>query len=229
VFSRVSSIAATGSDQVTITLKQPDYWLEGELASMPGIIIEKSFAQQQGKNYGTPAGSIMCTGAYELKSFAPGAGVVATANPPAGADFILCSHVFYYIPRRDWEANARRLVSWLAPGGVLAVAVQNPNTDCMQMVDYFISGRCDLGKLAEVLRADAGGRLDLRLDTVPARIRTSDLRTTCEVAEFILNVLPLPNPPAWYELEMYVANRFARPGGGYEMSCDQDFLRIVRC
>jgi peptide/nickel transport system substrate-binding protein len=58
VFSRVSSITATGSAQVTITLKQPDYWLEGELASMPGIIIEKSFAQQQGKNYGTrPAGS----------------------------------------------------------------------------------------------------------------------------------------------------------------------------
>ena len=81
VFSRVSSIAATGSDQVTITLKQPDYWLEGELASMPGIIIEKSFAQQQGKNYGTPAGRIMCTGAYMLKSWNPGVGVVAVANP----------------------------------------------------------------------------------------------------------------------------------------------------
>jgi peptide/nickel transport system substrate-binding protein len=81
VFSRVSSIAATGSDQVTITLKQPDYWLEGELASMPGIIIEKSFAQQQGKNYGTPAGRIMCTGAYMFKSWNPGVGVVAVANP----------------------------------------------------------------------------------------------------------------------------------------------------
>jgi peptide/nickel transport system substrate-binding protein len=81
VFSRVSSIAATGSNQVTITLKQPDYWLEGELASMPGIIIEKSFAQQQGKNYGTPAGKIMCTGAYMFKSWNPGVGVVAVANP----------------------------------------------------------------------------------------------------------------------------------------------------
>jgi peptide/nickel transport system substrate-binding protein len=39
VFNRVKSIAATGSNQVTITLKQPDYWLEGELSSMPGIII----------------------------------------------------------------------------------------------------------------------------------------------------------------------------------------------
>jgi peptide/nickel transport system substrate-binding protein len=81
VFTRVSSVKATGSDQVTITLKQPDYWLEGELASIPGVVTEKSVVQQQGKNYGTPAGKIMCTGAYELKSFAPGAGVVATANP----------------------------------------------------------------------------------------------------------------------------------------------------
>jgi peptide/nickel transport system substrate-binding protein len=81
VFTRVSSVKATGSNQVTITLKQPDYWLEGELASIPGVVIEKSVVQQEGKNYGTPSGKIMCTGAYELKSFAPGTGVVATANP----------------------------------------------------------------------------------------------------------------------------------------------------
>ena len=79
-FSRVKSIEATGSDQVTITLKQPDYWLEGELASMPGIIVEKKFAEAQGKNYGTPAGGIMCTGLYKLQSFKPGVGVVAVAN-----------------------------------------------------------------------------------------------------------------------------------------------------
>ena len=81
VFNRVKSIAATGSSQVTITLKQPDYWLQGELASMPGIIIEKSFAEKQGKNYGTPAGSIMCTGAYMFKSWNPGVGVIAVRNP----------------------------------------------------------------------------------------------------------------------------------------------------
>jgi peptide/nickel transport system substrate-binding protein len=81
VFNRVSSITATSSTQVTIKLKQPDYWLEGELASMPGIVIEKAFAQKQGKNYGTPAGSIMCTGAYMFKSWNPGVGVVAVRNP----------------------------------------------------------------------------------------------------------------------------------------------------
>jgi peptide/nickel transport system substrate-binding protein len=81
VFSRVRSIQATGANQVTITLSQPDYWLEGELSSMGGIIISKSFAQKEGKNYGTPAGSIMCTGPYQLSSWAPGVGVTAVANP----------------------------------------------------------------------------------------------------------------------------------------------------
>ena len=80
-FSRVAQITATGPSQVTITLKQPDYWLEGELASIPGIVIEKSFAEKQGKNYGAPAGSIMCTGAYMLKSWTPGVGLVAVRNP----------------------------------------------------------------------------------------------------------------------------------------------------
>ena len=80
-FSRVAMITATGTSQVTIKLKQPDYWLEGELASIPGIVIEKSFAEKEAKNYGTPAGSIMCTGAYMLKSWTPGAGLVAVRNP----------------------------------------------------------------------------------------------------------------------------------------------------
>src|SRR5215472_8129433 len=80
VFTRVKSIEATGADQVTITLSQPDYWLPGELASMGGVIIEKAFADKEGKNYGTPAGSIMCSGAYKLKSWTPGVGVTAVAN-----------------------------------------------------------------------------------------------------------------------------------------------------
>ena len=81
VFSRVKSIEPTGQDQVTIALSQPDAWLEGELASMAGVVIEKSYAQREGKNYGTPSGGIMCTGPYQLKSWSPSAGVVAVASP----------------------------------------------------------------------------------------------------------------------------------------------------
>ncbi len=81
VFTRVQSIAATAPDQVTITLKQPDYWLQGELASLPGVVTEKKFTEAQGKQYGTPGGSIMCTGAYKFKSFSPGVGVTAVGDP----------------------------------------------------------------------------------------------------------------------------------------------------
>jgi peptide/nickel transport system substrate-binding protein len=80
VFSRVQSITATGPGEVTIKLKQPDYWLPGELASIPAMIIEKKFAQAQGSKYGTPAGSIMGTGAYKFQSWQPGVAVVMVRN-----------------------------------------------------------------------------------------------------------------------------------------------------
>jgi peptide/nickel transport system substrate-binding protein len=104
VFDRVESIQATGPAQVTIMLKQPDYWLQGELSSMAGIIIEKSFAEKEGANYGTPAGSIMCTGAYLLKSWTPGVGVVAVRN------------------RHYWNPSVHPLVDQIAIKGVPEIA-----------------------------------------------------------------------------------------------------------
>jgi peptide/nickel transport system substrate-binding protein len=80
VFSRVQSISATGAGEVTIKLKQPDYWLVGELASIPAMIIEKKFALAQGSKYGTPAGSIMGTGAYKFQSWQPGVAVFMVRN-----------------------------------------------------------------------------------------------------------------------------------------------------
>ena len=152
---------------------------------------------------------------------------IVAAAPGVSADFILCSHVFYYIPRDDWEANVRQLISWLAPGGVLAVAIQNPDTDCMRMVHHFLGRRVDLRELVAVVSVP-NGPYDVRLDTVEAHIRAKTLHKACQVAEFILNVLPIPNPPLWAELEKYVAGRFARPNRGYRYSCHQDFLRIAR-
>lgn len=169
--------------------------------------------------------------AAEFRSACPTAtliqGAILAAAPKASADFILCSHVFYYIPLAEWEANVRQLLSWLAPGGVLAVAIQNPDTDCMNMVHHFIGRRTDLRELVAVV-TDMNGPYDVRLDTVQAFICTEDLPLACEIAQFMLNVLPMPNPPLWSELEAYVASRFSRSGGGYRYSCHQDFLRIAR-
>jgi trans-aconitate methyltransferase len=152
---------------------------------------------------------------------------ILAAVPGESADFILCSHVFYYIPRDDWEANVRHLLSWLAPGGVLAITIQNYETDCMRMVNHFIGRRVNLRDLVAIVSAPKGP-YNVRLDTVKAYIRTKTLQTACEVAEFILNILPIPHPPLWSDLEKYVADRFARAGGGYQYSCHQDFLRIAR-
>src|SRR6476661_6566973 len=80
VFSRVSSIAATGAGEVTIKLSKPDYWFQGEMASIPGMVVEKAFTQAQGSKYGTVAGKIMGTGAYKLQSWQAGVAVVMVRN-----------------------------------------------------------------------------------------------------------------------------------------------------
>ena len=79
--SRVTSITATTPSQVTLKLSKPDYWLDGELASMTGVVIEKAFAEKAGAKYGTPSGGVMCTGAYTFGSWNSADGLVAKANP----------------------------------------------------------------------------------------------------------------------------------------------------
>jgi ubiquinone/menaquinone biosynthesis C-methylase UbiE len=167
----------------------------------------------------------------ELTASCPSAKVIPTnisdANPAEQADFILCSHVFYYIPQPEWHITLDRLIDWLAPGGVLAVAIQNPDTDCMRMLYHFVGSRGDLRDLQVAAESAARGRYQVRLETVRARIQTDNLETACQIAEFLLNVLPIPSPPLWSELQAYVTTHFQK-GPGYEFSCDQDFLRIER-
>jgi 2-polyprenyl-3-methyl-5-hydroxy-6-metoxy-1,4-benzoquinol methylase len=50
----------------------------------------------------------------------------------ARAEFVLCSHVLYYVPRPEWENLLHRLLSWVQPGGTLIVVLQAENTDCMK-------------------------------------------------------------------------------------------------
>jgi hypothetical protein len=170
----------------------------------------------------------------ELRVACPTAEVISTPfmDPivASKANFILCSHVFYYIPRVEWEASLCRLITWLEVGGVLAVTIQNPQTDCMQMVRHFISRPHDLGELCRTVgELKAGVDFDARVETVPAHIEAEDLQTACEIAEFVLNVLPpIPSPPTWRELERYVDEHFRQPGGRYRYSAHQDFLRVAR-
>lgn len=145
---------------------------------------------------------------------------------PVAGDLVLCSHVLYYIDGSEWMSNLKRLASFVAPEGVLVVVVQHHKSDCMQMLDHFLGRRFDLPALGRCFTAEMGDRYDVAVETVPASITTSDLASAYTVAEFMLNLLPLPDPPRRSDLETYVQRHFTRQGGSYRFSCDQDFLQI---
>ena len=154
------------------------------------------------------------------------------------ADFVLASHVFYYIPTDDWPANLDRLASFLGPAGTLVVVLQNAASDCMAMVDRFHGRRFDLNvpcREFQTRHLDSRkeesrqeGAFDCRIDTVESHIETRDFASAYTVAEFMLNLLPFDEPPLRSAVEEYVRTRFVTPAGGYRFSCSQDFLVIRR-
>lgn len=72
VLNRVTSVEATAPLQVTLKLKQPDYWLRNVLSYMPGMVVSKRYAEAKGKDYGTVKGGAMCTGSYKLGQWRTG-------------------------------------------------------------------------------------------------------------------------------------------------------------
>lgn len=166
----------------------------------------------------------------ELRHSCPTARVlpeaILTAEPPTGADLILCSHVLYYIPEAEWSAHLDRLASWLAPGGVLVVVLQNHETDCMRLLEQFHGRRFDLAALARRFEAERRSDYRVDLETVPARVVTPDFTAALTIAEFILNLLPMPDSPMRSDLEATVREHFTEPDGGFRLTCDQTFLQI---
>ena len=147
---------------------------------------------------------------------------------PALVDLVLCSHVFYYIPFEEWLEDLERMAAWLKPGGVVLILLQNPETDCMRMLRHFLGQRFDLWSLMEQFKNRHGNDYHVTLDTVPAHIQTLNFRAAYIVAEFMLNLLPIPNPPPQKAVEEYVSQFFVDSQNGYRFSCHQDFFQIQR-
>jgi peptide/nickel transport system substrate-binding protein len=78
--SRVDTITATGPNEVTLKMKEPDAWLRGELSGMLGIVVQKKYAEAQGAKFGTVDGGTMCTGPFKLDSWKTGEGVTVVKN-----------------------------------------------------------------------------------------------------------------------------------------------------
>lgn len=166
----------------------------------------------------------------ELRHTCPTAAVfpdmILEAQPAAKGELVLCSHVFYYLERAAWMQHLEQLVSWVSPEGVLVVVLQNHGTECMQILEHFFGQRFNLSELATTFQAVWGDRYQVDLETVPAHVATADLEAAYIVAEFILNLLPMPHPPSRSALQAYVRRHFATSTGGFRFSCTQDFLQI---
>lgn len=79
-FANVKSVEVTGPRQVTVKMKRPDYVFPGEVNTLAGAIVQKSYAEEKGKDFGTRSGGLMCTGPYTLDSWTANS-VVLKANP----------------------------------------------------------------------------------------------------------------------------------------------------
>ena len=168
----------------------------------------------------------------ELMRVCPGAEVVGErildAEVRAAGDLILCSHVFYYIDASEWMATLEQLVSWLSSGGILVLVVQNQDTDCMRMLKHFFGRRFLVPSLARRFEAERGRSYQVRVETVPAQIETSDFASAYAIAEFMLNLLLHADLLARHDLRKYVRANFERADGSLRFSCDQDFVQIRR-
>lgn len=155
-----------------------------------------------------------------------------TASIPDRGDLIVCSHVLTHIPPVQWMPQVEKMVQWLTPGGSLAILLQNANCDCKQMVRHFFrTTRPDLVALARALNTawsmSPSVRIDsLRIETIPSTITPTTFEDAYRIAEFMLNMQPLPDGTIREPLAEYVRTFFAKSESGFRFSCDQDVLLI---
>ncbi|MET7513047.1 ABC transporter substrate-binding protein [Streptomyces sp. NPDC005480] len=71
-FNTVKSVRATGSMQVTVTLKQPDALFNQAMATGAGAVVQKNFLDKAGKSLGAPSTGVMCTGPFRFHDWKSG-------------------------------------------------------------------------------------------------------------------------------------------------------------
>ena len=79
-YANVKSIKATGSHEITIHMKAPDTAFQYVPAGHAGLIVQKRFAQANGKKIGTPSALTMGTGPFKITRYVPDEGVSLVRN-----------------------------------------------------------------------------------------------------------------------------------------------------
>lgn len=116
------------------------------------------------------------------------------------ANFILCSHVLYYIEQAQWLANIERLVSWLATDGLLVVVLQNHRTDCMRMLQHFFGHHYNLAGILPELKTRLSTAYDITCQVEPAHIWAEQFADIYIITEFMLNLVKINMAPPKQEV-----------------------------
>lgn len=151
---------------------------------------------------------------------------------PQIANLALMSHVKYYIPTHEWQINTDRVITWLAPGGLLVEILQNPFSDFQKMITTFLGpeSACNLQDWA--FNYAAKRKLTISLDCREAWVEQISLERMLGVAIFMMNnavpgrLTNHPDRPSRAELATWIEQNY-RTSNGYRMSCRQDFVVYV--
>ncbi|QMU76451.1 ABC transporter substrate-binding protein [Streptacidiphilus sp. PB12-B1b] len=80
-YNDVTSIRATGAEQVTVAFSRPDYLFVRNLGILAGAVVEKAFAVKAGQNFGSAGTGVVCSGPYTIASFDGTNTMVLTRDP----------------------------------------------------------------------------------------------------------------------------------------------------
>lgn len=146
--------------------------------------------------------------------------------PSAQADFILCSHVLYYVEQTQWLAHIEKLATWLAPEGVLVLMLQHYASDCMQMHTHFFQRTFNLAAVTQAFKEQQREKYQVEIEIMPVDVITPDLASAYRIAEFMLNGIPVANLPTRNEVESYIQQHFQPQAQGYRFSTDHTLVQI---
>jgi hypothetical protein len=152
---------------------------------------------------------------------------IGEARITSPADFVLCSHVLYYVAQNDWTETLGRLTSWLGAYGAVVVLLANSNADVIALPREFFGRNFDLAPAVQEFKASHDD-YEILIHTLSCEIVVDDLESACTLTRFFLS-----DYPDWGKtvtrrrIEEYVRSHFTDPRG-YRLSCDQDAVLLLR-
>lgn len=152
---------------------------------------------------------------------------ISEAEIASPVDFVLCSHVLYYIPPNDWTDTLERLTSWLGAYGAAVVLLGNSSADTIVLVREFFGKNIDLAPAVEEFKARHDD-FKIVTHTLNCEVVVDDLESACTLTRFFLGNYPNWDRPVTRRRVLeYVQSHFTDPRG-YRLSCDQDALVLLR-